>query len=348
MLELAELFYSEGIEVNFLLNGRGEVASELDASGSLAEYVDFQDYASWKQPFSFLSKVLKIRSFFKERRTEVCVVEGKVLTQIFGLAGRLSGTKVLSYVHFPPSEWEAKRVLYKLCFKVVLCCENLKKYFKLSKVADSKFVTIRNYIDTDKYSVSAPRRNSKSIRLVSVGHLSAVKGQELLIEVFSEVLARHPDLELTLAGADNSSDQANLKRIKTLVSKLGLEDKVNIAGKVKDMVELYAESDIFVLPSLKEGLPLVVLEAMSCGLPVVATAVDGTPEAVEQGETGILLQLKNEECDREQLRQALNDLIEDSDLRLRMGEAGKLKVRSEFTQAIYQKQFLELIEASIG
>ena len=126
MLELAELFYSEGIEVNFLLNGRGEVASELDASGSLAEYVDFQDYASWKQPFSFLSKVLKIRSFFKERRTEVCVVEGKVLTQIFGLAGRLSGTKVLSYVHFPPSEWEAKRVLYKLCFKVVLCCENLK------------------------------------------------------------------------------------------------------------------------------------------------------------------------------------------------------------------------------
>jgi glycosyltransferase involved in cell wall biosynthesis len=85
--------------------------------------------------------------------------------------------------------------------------------------------------------------------------------------------------------------------------------------------------DVFVLPSLSEGLPTVVCEAMNCGLPVVATAVDGTPEAVRDGETGLLVPPR----DPAALADALGRLLDDADLRGRMAEAALRIGREEYT-----------------
>jgi len=341
MIELGDLFDSKGIDVQYLLNGTGEVFNEVTQSGSSPEKVSFEGYGSWKQPIKFFRRVYQVSSLFRRSNVKICVVEGKVLTQVLSLAGRLSGTKVVSYVHFPPGKWEARRVLYHLCHRVVLCCENLRKYFP--SLEDGDFLTIRNYIDSGKFSVVRPRPGDGLLRIVLVGHLSKVKGQEVMIEVFSDLLESYQNLELVFAGADNSEDKNNLARMRKMISKLGLEEKVILAGKVNDIVALYARSDIFVLPSLKEGLPLVILEAMSCGLPVVATDVDGTPEAVDDGKTGLLVPVDEGKCDKDALKQALVRLIEDLELRERMGKSGSQRVKEEFSKSGYQEQFIDLI-----
>jgi glycosyltransferase involved in cell wall biosynthesis len=105
-----------------------------------------------------------------------------------------------------------------------------------------------------------------------------------------------------------------------------LSDKFIFAGYRRDIAEILALTDIFVLPTMFEGLPHSVLEAMAAGCCVVASRVDGVAEVVEDGETGILVEAANVE----QLIAALNPLIDDAEARGRMGRKGKIKVKEGF------------------
>ena len=133
-----------------------------------------------------------------------------------------------------------------------------------------------------------------------------------------------------------------------LIIDLNLESKVNVLGKVDNVVEFYRESDIFLLPSLQEGLPLVVLEAMACGLPVVASSVDGTPEAVLHGETGFLVDVRSGKVDLEKLRKCIKKLLDDKTLRASMGDKGRERVVKEFSKEGYEKQLIEFLAESLG
>jgi len=108
---------------------------------------------------------------------------------------------------------------------------------------------------------------------------------------------------------------------------LGLRDNVIFLGERRDVPQILAASDIFVLSSNWEGLPRSIIEAMMAGLPVVATKVGGVPELVEDGVTGFLVPPK----DPGALTEALQKLIADPELRRRMGEAGREKALQEFT-----------------
>jgi glycosyltransferase involved in cell wall biosynthesis len=99
---------------------------------------------------------------------------------------------------------------------------------------------------------------------------------------------------------------------------LGVSDRIHFVGRQEDIPSWLAAMDVFVLPSLFEGLPLSILEAMAAGLPVVATAVDGTPEAVEGGVTGRLVPAE----DAGALAAALVDVLKTPGLAARLGAAG--------------------------
>ena len=111
------------------------------------------------------------------------------------------------------------------------------------------------------------------------------------------------------------------------VHSLGLESHFIFLGYRSDIKELLNSFDIFVLPSLFEGLPNVVLEAMACSKPVVATAVAGTPEAVIDGKTGYLVPSQNPEA----LAKALINLLEDEDLLEKMGREGRRRMETHFS-----------------
>lgn len=172
-----------------------------------------------------------------------------------------------------------------------------------------------------------------------VGRIVRDKGITELAAVWQQLRRRHPDLYLFLIGPEEPHDPIPRKTKEVLEA----DARVIFTGSMREPEELYTAMDILVLPTYREGFPIVPLEAAAMQLPVVATWVDGCREAVINGITGLLVPPK----DTEKLAAALEVLIKDPDLRKLMGMAGRERVLREFKpeniwKSLYGK-YIELI-----
>lgn len=149
------------------------------------------------------------------------------------------------------------------------------------------------------------------VALVAVGRLNAQKAFDVLLTALAQ-LPEEVTLRIVGSGEEDTALAAQTAR-------LGLERRVVFTGWSTDVRTELARADVFVLPSRSEGFPLAIVEAMFAGLPVVATGVGSVPEAVADGETGLLVP----KDDPDSLAAALRKLVEDADLRARMGRCGR-------------------------
>jgi glycosyltransferase involved in cell wall biosynthesis len=163
----------------------------------------------------------------------------------------------------------------------------------------------------------------KGNRLVFVGRVVEQKGLAILFEAMDQLAAEHPDLTLTVVG-----DGPHRTRLQERAAAMGVGDRVDFIGSrsQSEVVEILSDADIFVLPSYAEGVPVVIMEALGSGVPVVATFVGGMAELVEDGVTGFLVR----PGDPSQLADRIARLVDDPDLRDRLGSAGRAKVTDEF------------------
>lgn len=171
------------------------------------------------------------------------------------------------------------------------------------------------------------------------GRLTAQKGVSYLLQAMSAVLAAYPATHLVIAG--DGPLRGDLERE---AGGLGLGAKVTFLGRRSDMVGILKGLDLYVQPSLWEGLPMVILEAMGAGRPVVATAVSGTPEVVVEGETGLLVPPR----DSAALAQALGELVNSPQRRRALGQAGRARVEERFTFRGAARQMEELYRALLA
>jgi glycosyltransferase involved in cell wall biosynthesis len=175
-----------------------------------------------------------------------------------------------------------------------------------------------------------------------VGKLVPRKGVDTLIEAMG-ILGRRPGGAPLLVAAGIGELREPLE---ARAAALGVADRVRFVGKVPhdDVGWWMAAGDVFVLPSLSEGLPTVVCEAMNCGRPVVATAVDGTPEIVRDGETGLLVP----PSDATALAAALARLVDDPALAARMGARALEIGRERYTWEANARAMARIYEALTG
>ncbi len=173
--------------------------------------------------------------------------------------------------------------------------------------------------------------------LLFVGRLAAVKGVAVLLEALATVRAAHPEVRLTLIG-DGPERAALQARAKAL----GVTDIVTFAGaKTQDEVaEALSRTDLFVLPSFAEGVPVVLMEAMASRIAVIATRIAGIPELVEDGVSGRLVP----PGDTDGLANAINVLLSDADARTAMGIAGRAIVEQDFDIATEASRIGTLID----
>jgi glycosyltransferase involved in cell wall biosynthesis len=160
---------------------------------------------------------------------------------------------------------------------------------------------------------------------VAVGNLVPRKGHRVLIQALAPLTT--PDLpgwRLAIAGRGRQKEP-----LQQLASELGIADRVHLLGHRDDVPDLLAAADVFVMPSLWEGLPLAILEAMFAGKPVVASAISGIPEAITSGEQGLLVP----GGDVAALSAALREMLVDPARRTAFGEAGRRRAEAEFTIA---------------
>lgn len=178
----------------------------------------------------------------------------------------------------------------------------------------AKLHVVRCGIDPAAYSKRD--RTPPLRRILFVGRLVPVKGVSVLISAFGSIAHTFPDAILTIVG--DGSERAKLEAI---VSSLGLDNRVVFIGALnqQQVAVRMAEADVFVLPSFAEGLPVVLMEAMASGLPVIATSVAGTPELVENNTTGRLVRAGEEE----QLAQAMRDYLTNPQPALEVANHGR-------------------------
>jgi glycosyltransferase involved in cell wall biosynthesis len=194
----------------------------------------------------------------------------------------------------------------------------------------ARTIVIRNAVEL-RYPRPDPENDPPV--LLSVGRLKAPKDFRTLLG--AAVLLPRGSFKLQIAG-----DGPERPLLVEAMERLQLDGSVELLGDHSDVEELYRRANVFVLASRSEGMPMSVLEAMSWGLPVVASAVGGVPEVVREGETGMLIEPGQPEA----LASALERMIADRDLRTRFGAAGRSRAHELFDREFWQEAHVHLYQ----
>jgi glycosyltransferase involved in cell wall biosynthesis len=206
---------------------------------------------------------------------------------------------------------------------------------------DDKITVICNGVDTRRYRQAVGRMLVRSqlgleanARLIAmVGTLKEVKGHRYMIEAMASLVPQYPDLQVLFIG-----DGELREELQAQVANLSLDEHIHFLGNRHDVPDLLAASDIFALPSLWEGLSMALLEAMASGLPIVASEVSGTVQAIIPNETGLLVP----PGDVQKLTEAIRQLLSDPTHAQAMGAAARRRVEAEFSAQKQAEEHLAL------
>ena len=195
--------------------------------------------------------------------------------------------------------------------RIVAVSQAVERYAESLEVEPSKVSVVPNSVDTLKFRPAS--RGDRRDGIVSVGFIGRLicnKGPQYLVEAAPRILREFSNVQFIVAG-----DGPMLQEMEHRVHQLGVENAFRFLGTVPSNVEFLKSCDIMVRPSLTDGMPLTVLEAMACGIPTVASRVGGTSEILQDGDTGFLVEPRNVD----ELVSRISTLVADSNLRREMG-----------------------------
>jgi glycosyltransferase involved in cell wall biosynthesis len=241
------------------------------------------------------------------------------------------------YYHF--DRWSLPR--YE---RVICVSEDLVSRCRSLGVPDGKLQLIENAIDTDQFRRSATVADAKQrigwpaqrLLVGAAGRLSGEKAFDVLIQAIHDLVGRGVDVGLAIAG-----DGAERETLQRLVAELGMQDRVQLLGFQSDLRSFYETLDLFVLSSLREGLPNVLLEAMSMEVPVVATRIAGVPRLISHDDNGWLVPAGEQLA----LANAIGSLLESAPTRSRLAAAGRRTIEERYCFAARMKKVAAVYDA---
>jgi glycosyltransferase involved in cell wall biosynthesis len=227
----------------------------------------------------------------------------------------------------PRWHWFMQRLVQGAAEKIVVPSKSAKEVAMLwADIPPEKIVVISNAIDPDQFPRSVlAMRQPKPFPIGFIGRLDPIKQVPLLIQEFS-LLSRKRDVILHIFGDGNDRHC-----VMTEIARFGLEKKVILDGVIAKPQAALERIGVLILPSAAEGFGLVLIEAMAAGVPVIANDAPGIRDVVREGETGLLINV----ADNNELSNAMQRLIDDQPLRLRLIKNGLAEARQRFSwQAI--------------
>ncbi|HEX8475841.1 MAG TPA: glycosyltransferase family 4 protein [Pyrinomonadaceae bacterium] len=195
-------------------------------------------------------------------------------------------------------------------------------------------------VDPHLYEPRPPRENPSPFEVICVGRLAPVKAQHILVAAVEALLKQGRAVRLRLVG-----DGPMRESLESDVVARGLGEHVVFEGWLnQDKVrELYRRADVFALASFAEGVPVVLMEAMSMEIPSVATRINGVPELIRDGIDGLLVA----PSDVDELADAISSLMDDAALRRRLGEAGRRRVVERYDLARNTERLAEIFRRRV-
>ena len=337
----------EGFELLVAAHGPGPLREAATAAG--ARFLPLRHVRRALHPWHDLAGLLEVIAILRRVRPDIVHANSSKAGILARVAGVVAGTPIRVFtVHgwaFSANaglvsafyRW-ADRLMSPLTTVTICVAESELRAGLEARTCDPERThVIRNGVDIEAARPQL-RVDGKPPVVVSVGRLKAPKDFVSLVRSLAEIRPRPFHALIVGDGPDRVAVEKEIRR-------LDLVREVELLGERRDVSDLLAASDVFVLSSDSEGLPMSILEAMANGLPVVATAVGGVPEVVLDGETGFLVP----PGDSKRLAAALARLVDDAGLRRSLGDAGRRRVEEAgFDLRSFQRAHVELYRCELA
>ncbi|MFA5500590.1 MAG: glycosyltransferase family 4 protein [Candidatus Omnitrophota bacterium] len=333
---------AQGVECMVASSGGG-LESELKDNGLKHLYVDL------KTKFEFGPKVFKavpvLAGIIEREKIDIIHAHSRVSQVASALALRRPGIHYVSTCHgfFKP---RLSRKIYDTWGEKVVAISNAVKAHleKDFGVKPERIELIHNGIDVKRFSTALSDDEIAGLKNVAglgkgpvvgtMARLSPVKGQRFLIEAMKRVVSKNGDVQCLIVGSGPEETA-----LKALSMNSGLGNHIKFTGFLHKTAPLYlACMDIFVLPSIEEGLGIALLEAMASGKPCIASNVGGITDIIKDGENGILVPAGDDKA----IADALSTLLYDKELRADLGGKGRKSVEKDFTLPLMAEKMKSL------
>lgn len=298
-----------------LYNERTPIARRIEEAGIRIVYLD-------KKLGLDLSMVPKLAKLMRQERPDVVHTHLDVIKYAVA-AAKLAGVKKCVHTVHSLADREAEGRVQKIIngtyfrsgwsVPVALTPEVQTSIAEFYGLPLAQIPVIYNGIDLSRCVPKTTYESGETVKILHVGRFDIPKNHAGLLEAFRLLRQSHPECRLRLVGdGDLRADMEALAREK------GIDDVVEFCGMQSNVYPYLHEADIFTLPSIYEGNPMTIIEAMGTGLPIVASRVGGIPDMISDGESGLLVEPEPQSiCD------GLARMAEDSALRRRLGENAK-------------------------
>lgn len=296
---------------------------------------------------SLFKQISQIINILKLNKINILHTHGYRADVTGFVAARIAGIPIVSTVHgwTPISmklrSYEALDRFFLKRFEKVICVSKPLFTQLLQQVTKTGcLVYVPNAVAVPDLSTT-PRELARKklgckpseLIVLSAGRLSKEKGIDILLEAFANLSSSDKVFKLIIAG-----DGPLRSELQNLANNLGIHERVNFAGYVNDVSTYYAAADVFVMSSHTEGSPMALMEAMSWGLPVVATEVGGIPDIVQDGHNGCLVP----PADAMLFRAALEKVLYNGAFALRLSEMARRTIINNFSIEMWVKK-IELV-----
>lgn len=333
------------------IQDRGELAEEVESLGIQVHALGLMARGGFDRRV-----VPALRRLMRELEVEL-VHSHLYHANLYGrLAAWREGIPVIASVHntYSRRKWHRhliNHLLARMSFRITAGSADVERDILVhDRVAPEKLVRLPNCIDLDRVSTSLSPAVAKQrlgfgaadLVIGTVGRMEEQKGHAFLLDAFARL--RHmPDvpsssLRLLIVG-DGRLKSATEQQ----AARLDIADACRFPGSIKDLADIYRAIDIFVMPSMWEGLSLAMLEAMAAGLPMIATDVGGARDVLGEGLRGMLAPAG----DAEALAMAMRDLLIDTGRRVATADSGCRHVRENYSVAALSRQLAELYAAAL-
>lgn len=303
-----------------------------------------------------LKKIVRLKHLFREKEYDIVfthswntLVEGALAAKLAGIPRFIHGEHG-TLEHSAKNRW-LQKLLWKRAEKIVVVAEAIIHRSR-REMGDfgNNFKVIHNGVDVWRFKPNRDFREEirrkmgweKKIIIGHMGRFFRVKDHPTLVRAFAVVHRQFPEARLVLVGGGGKIGQVEREKIEKMIAELDIGGAVQILEPTDRPEMFFNGFDLFVLPSLSEGCSNVLLEAMACGLPIVATNVGGNPELIKEGVNGLLVPPSAPE----DLAGAMIRLIQNEELKSRFSEAGRRIACEKFSMENCVREYEELYSSN--
>jgi glycosyltransferase involved in cell wall biosynthesis len=336
LLELLRNLNREVFEPLVALPGLGPLVERV-ARLEVETVIIPQHKLKAKNPIPYLKTVFYLINLVRRRHVNLIHSNVEMGNQYGVMAARLSGVPIICHTRGLLSERPFRRMFLRYTDVLIANSRAVAASYANCVAKSQKVVVIHNGVDLDEFSPIRARSGVFRRKLglpdnaFVIGHIARIcpeKGQHTLIDAMTQITENHSEVYALIVGDTVIDDSAVfLTSLRQRVLQYELAEKVIFVSFVDNMIDLYADLDLVVLPSLCEPFGRTLIEAMAMGKPVVATRAGGAVEVVEHGVTGLLVPPKN----HIQLAEAILKVTEDRDAAREFGMNGRTRVERLFS-----------------